>query len=114
MKARLILGAATTFVAFAVAQPAAAQQLNQRRDAPPEASSKVQQVVARAELQSRQSGGGGLKDDKLTVTRSCGAVQVGGTQAGTDRARPTSLVPSQTLVNKDNATVVKNVVNICR
>ena len=92
---------------------AGAQQLNQRKGAPPAAESKKSRLVARAELQAR-AGGGSLKKEELTVTKSCGNIHVGGTDAAA-KARPDSLVGSnQSLRGEGGATVVKNVVNICR
>lgn len=96
-----------------MAMPASAQQLGKRKAAPPSAESKVSRIVARAELQAKQQGGSSLKSEQLTVTKSCGNVQVGGTQAATDQPRPTSLLQNQTLRN-ENVTVARDTVNICR
>jgi hypothetical protein len=106
---RFILVAA---VAALAAPPASAQQLNPRKGAPPSSESKKSRLVARAELQAQEEGGS-LKSDDLTVTRSCGNVQIGG-GAGKAEGKPDTLVGSQQGLRQENATVVRNVVNICR
>lgn len=108
---RFVLLAAVCAAVGLAGQTASAQQLNQRKGAPPSSESKKSRLVARAELQAQEQGSS-LKSDDLTVTRSCGNVQIGATAR--DPAKPDTLVGSQQGLRGDNATVVKNVVNICR
>jgi hypothetical protein len=98
--------------AMLFAQAAPAQQLNPRKGAPPSSESKKSRLVARAELQAQEDGSS-LKSDDLTVTRSCGNVQIGGASATAGKPDKT-LVGSQPGLHQENSTVVRNVVNICR
>jgi putative hemolysin len=110
---RLAAAAAALVAGAALAQVVTAQQLNPRKSAPPAAESKKSRMVARAELQAQQDGGS-LKSEELTVTKSCGNVQIGGAPPP-DPGKSRTLVGSQPgLRDRDNATVVSNVVNICR
>lgn len=93
---------------------ASAQNINQRKTAPPPANSKISRVVALAELQSKQDGGNSLRKDELTVTHECGTVSVGGTGAGKEAPRRSSLVGTNLAANKESVVNAENIVNICR
>jgi serine protease inhibitor ecotin len=109
---RLAVAAAALVVGAVLAQAVTAQQLNQRKSAPPAAESKKSRMLARAELQAQEDGSS-LKSEELTVTKSCGNVQIGGAPTADPGKR--TLVGSQpSLRDRDNGTVVTNVVNICR
>lgn len=103
-------GLAVLVAAAALAAPAHGQQLNPRKAAPPSAESKKSRLVARAELQARRDQGSSLKSDQLTVSKSCGNVQVGDGGASSQGPRRTA----DGLLQQDKAVVVQNVVNICR
>lgn len=108
-----MVGAAALVMGASLIQAAAAQQLNNRKSAPPTAESKKSRMVARAELQAREDGGS-LKGEELSVTKTCGNLQIGGTPPPDPRT-PRSRVGSQPgLRDGDKATIVENVVNICR
>lgn len=111
--------ALTVALGFSVAAPGpatgpAAQELNQRKTAPPQANSKISRIVAQAELQSEQDGGNSLRKDELSVTHECGTLSVGGTPASNEAPRRDSLRGSNLASNKETVVNAKNIVNICR
>lgn len=104
---------AAAFILFT--DVAAAQQVGKRKSAPPAAEAKLARIVTKADLEANKSkGGGSLKADQLSVTKNCGNVQIGGTDAAEDSAKQKSLIKNNSL-RKENVTVVRgSTVNICR
>lgn len=96
-----------------LAQAVTAQQLNNRKSAPPAAESKKSRMVARAELQAQEDGGS-LKGEELSVTKTCGNLQIGGAPPPDSRKSRTLVGSQPSLRDRDNGTIVTNVVNICK